>query len=62
MIQVNLSKKQKQTQVENRLMVAREGGDGMDWEFGTGRCKLLHMEWVNNILLYSTEIIIFIIL
>ena len=44
MIQVNLSKKQKQTQVEYRLMVAREGGDGMDWEFGTSRCKLLHIE------------------
>ena len=27
----------------------------MDWEFGVGRCKLLHLEWVNNkVLLYST--------
>ena len=27
----------------------------MDWEFGAGRCKLLHLEWINNkVLLYST--------
>ena len=27
----------------------------MDWEFGVGRCKLLHLEWINNkVLLYST--------
>ena len=26
----------------------------MDWEFGVGRCKLLHLEWINNkVLLYS---------
>ena len=38
-------------------MVAKgEGGEGeMDWEFGAGRCKLLHLEWINNkVLLYST--------
>ena len=21
------------------------GGGGVDWEFGTGRCKLFHAEW-----------------
>ena len=27
----------------------------MDWEFGVSRCKLLHLEWINNkVLLYST--------
>ena len=27
----------------------------MDWEFGIGRCKLLHSEWINNkVLMYST--------
>ena len=27
----------------------------MDWEFGVSRCKLLHIEWINNkVLLYST--------
>ena len=20
----------------------------MDWESGVGRCKLLHLEWINN--------------
>ena len=30
-------------------------GNGMGWEFGVGRCKLLHLEWVSNeVLLYST--------
>ena len=27
---------------------------GLDWEFGIGRCKILHLEWINNkILMYS---------
>ena len=27
----------------------------MDWDFGIGRCKVLHLEWKNNkVLLYST--------
>ena len=31
------------------------GGNGMDWEFGVGRCKLFHFEWIKNeVLLYST--------
>ena len=37
-------------------MVAKEeeGGEGMDWEFGVSRCKLLYIEWINNkVLLYS---------
>ena len=30
-------------------------GSVMVWEFGVGRCKLLHLEWISNeILLYST--------
>ena len=30
-------------------------GKGMDWEFGVGRCKLLHLAWINNkVLMYST--------
>ena len=33
----------------------REGGRVMDWEFEVSRCKLLHLEWINNkVLLYST--------
>ena len=27
----------------------------MDWEFGISRCKLVCIEWVNKVLLYSTE-------
>ena len=25
-----------------------EDGGGMEWEFEVSRCKLLHIEWVNN--------------
>ena len=33
----------------------RGSGRGMDWEFGIGRCKLLHLEWINNkVLIHST--------
>ena len=32
-----------------------KGGSGMDWELGVSRCKLFHLEWINNkVLLYST--------
>ena len=24
----------------------------VDWEYGVGRCKLLHLEWKNKVLLY----------
>ena len=36
-------------------MVAKKEGDGgqVDWEFGTGRGKLLHIGWINKVLLYS---------
>ena len=31
------------------------GGSRIDWEFGVGRCKLLHLEWMSNkVLLHST--------
>ena len=43
--------------MENRLVVAKgmEGGSGMDWELGVGRCKLFHLEWMGNeVLLCST--------
>ena len=33
----------------------RGEGRGMDCKFGVGRCKLLHLEWMNNkVLMYST--------
>ena len=50
-------KQNRLTDIENRCVVAKEdrGGSGMDWELGVSRCKLLHLEWVNNkIPLYST--------
>ena len=34
--------------IENRLVVSNEKWGMLDWEFGTGRCKLLYVEWVNN--------------
>ena len=44
------------TDVETRLVVVRIGGrEGMDWEFGIIRCKLLYLGWINNnVLLYGT--------
>ena len=44
------------TDIENRVMVAKEEGKGgLDWEFGTSRCKLLYIGWINKkVLLYST--------
>ena len=53
---MNLSTKQKDSQTEIRLVVAK-GGDGggrKDWEFGIIRCKLLYIGWINKVLLYST--------
>ena len=54
---MNISMKQKQTHIENRLVVAKGEGDGggKDWEFGISRCKLLYVEWINKVPLYSTE-------
>ena len=47
----------KDADVENRLVVAKgEGfGGGKDWEFGISRSTLVHIGWINNkVLLYST--------
>ena len=30
--------------IEDRLMVAKGWGVGMDWEYGVRRCKLVHAE------------------
>ena len=53
---MNLSTGKKIMDLEKSLVVAREReGNGMDWEFGINRCKLLPIEWISNeILLYST--------
>ena len=41
------------THRQNRFVVVKGEGDGggRDWKFGTSRCKLLNLEWINNIVL-----------
>ena len=55
---MNLCAEQKQTHRHGEQACScqgREGGSRMDGEFGGGRCKLLHLEWISNeVLLYST--------
>ena len=55
---MNISAKQKQTHRHREQTCGfqrRGGGGGMDWEFEISRCKLLYIEWINNmVLLYST--------
>ena len=55
---MNLSMKEKQTHRHREQTCGcqggGEGGEMMDWKFGVRRCKLLHIEWINNkFLLYS---------
>ena len=53
-----LQKRNRFTDIENRLVVAKGKGEGsgMDWVFGVSRYKLFHSEWISNeVLLYSTE-------
>ena len=57
MTQMNLSTKQRLTDIEIRLRLPMErgSGGGMIWELGISRCKLLYIEWINNKdLLYIT--------
>ena len=45
------------TGTEHRLVVGKgeRGREGMDWEFGFSRSKLLHLEWIKNkVLLCNT--------
>ena len=46
-----------QTQITD-LWLPR-GGIGMDWEFGVGRCKQLHLEWISNKVLLLAQGTIF---
>ena len=54
---MNPSTKRKQTHRHREQICARQGrgeeGE-MAWEFGFGRYKRLHLEWTNEVLLYST--------
>ena len=58
MTQVNLSVKQKHQIHRHREQTCGcQGGSGggVTWEFGVSRCKVLHIEWINNkALLHST--------
>ena len=55
--QMNLPAKQKQTHRRRIQTSGCQGGAGkreMYGGFGDGRCKRLHSEWINKVLLYST--------
>ena len=55
MAQMNPSMTQKQTDIRNGLVVAKDGAGGrLDRECGTSDCKLLHTKWIDNKVLYST--------
>ena len=43
-----LKKKQTHGHGEQTHDCQEGGGSGMDWEFGVGRCQLLHLEWISN--------------
>ena len=56
---MNLSTTQRQTHRHRDQTCGCQGrgggGEGMDWEFGISRCKLVYLGWINNkVLLYST--------
>ena len=54
---MNLSIEKKKTHAHGEQTSGCQGGtqgSGMEWEFGVSRCKLLHLEWISKILLYST--------
>ena len=38
-----LQNRKRLTDIESRLVVAKEGWGGMEWEFGISRCKLLYI-------------------
>ena len=62
---MNLFMKQKQTHRHREQTCSNGeegGGEGMEWEFGISRCKLLHIEWINNKSYYITQGTIFNIL
>ena len=45
----------KDSQTEYRLVIVKWGvGRGIDWEFGVGRYRPSHLEWISNeVLLHS---------
>ena len=56
MTQMNLPMKLKQNHRHKEQTNGCQGtgvGEGMEWEVGVSRCKLLFIEWINN-RFYST--------
>ena len=56
---MNLSAKYKQIHRHGEQTYGCQGGgksrEGIVWEFGISRCKLLYIEWINSkVLLYNT--------
>ena len=57
MTQMNLSRKQTESQTQRPQTCGYEGSrdaEGMEWEFGVIRCTLLHTGWKDKAVLYST--------
>ena len=51
MARMSLSTEQKQTHRHREQTYGCQGGgrrSGKNWNFGVGRRKLLHLEWINN--------------
>ena len=49
MAQTKLSTEKEQTHGhEEQTCGCHGGGNGIDWEFGIRRCKVLHLEWISN--------------
>ena len=46
--------KQKETHRHRKQTCGCQGG-GMDWEFGISKYKLLHIEWINNKVLFLAQ-------
>ena len=56
---MNLSRKQKQTHGCREQVCGCQGGggeEGMDWESGISRCKLVYIGWINNEVLQHREL------
>ena len=34
---------------QTRVAKGEGSGGGLGWEFGISRCKLLNIEWINNV-------------
>ena len=65
MTQMNfLQNRNRLTDIVNRLMVAWVEGvwGGMDWEFGIGKYKLVHIQWTTNKVLLIAQGMLFNIL